>query len=248
MRTYHAAVLILVGILVLSGCTTTLHHATHPSFETDAAPMKSPRRVALLPVKVAIYEIGAGGSVEEVPQWSREGFRLVDGKVKDKLAMQSGIQLVIAPELSEESRQLLEQHRALYEQVAANRLQIRNIPAWKSKIEHPDDTVGSGMAPLKDALGADTVLFLSGYDYCASGGRVAAFIFAALFGAVVPMGHSMVHVGLVDLETGNILWTDTVYSEDKSLKNEADVDALVDLAFFGFPEPPQTEDAHAQAR
>jgi hypothetical protein len=229
-------------------CMFSLHDAVHHPLYTDAVAPTTPNRIALLPAKVAIHEISAGGSNEEVPQWSREGCRLVDGCVKEQLAMRSGIQLVVPPTLSEQDRQLLEQHRALYEQVAANRLQIQKIPAWKSKIDHPDDSIGPGLATLKSTLGADAVLFVSGYDYCASRGRVAVFIVAAVFGAVVPMGHSVVHAGLVDLETGSVLWTDTVYSDAFSLKNEAEAAAMVDQAFANFPKSGGPGGVHALAR
>lgn len=248
MRASKAAILLLIVFFAFSGCAATIHDAVHHPPDNDAVPMAPPHQIALLPAKVAIHEISAGGSVEEVPQWSQTGCRLVDCRVKEQLASLSGIQLVMPPGLSGEDLQLLEQHRALYEQVAANRLQIQKIPAWKPKIDHPDDSIGPGLARLKHALGADAVLFVSGYDYCASGGRVATFVVAAIFGAIVPMGHSIVHVGLVDFETGNVLWTDTVYSDTYSLKNEADVAAMIAQAFSSFPKTVHPGVAHAPAQ
>jgi hypothetical protein len=247
MKACQTAIPLLIAFFVLSGCATTIHDSAHHPQNTGAA-LAPPNRIALLPVKVAIHEIGAGGSTEEVPQWSQKGCRLVDCRVKDQLASRSGIQLVLPRELPEDDQQLLEQHRALYEQVAANRLQIQEIPAWKSKIDNPDDSIGPGLAHLKPTLGADAVLFVSGYDYCASGGRVATFIVAAVFGAIVPMGHSIVHVGLVDLETGCVLWTDTVYSDTYSLKSEADVAIMIDQAFSNFPKPANPGGAHVSAQ
>jgi hypothetical protein len=248
MKARQTAILLWVAFFVLSGCATTVHDAVHHPANTDAVAKAPPNRIALLPVEVAIHEIGAGGSTEEVPQWSQKGCRFVDFRVKEQLKSRSGIQLVIPPGLSEQDRQLLDQHRALYEQVAANRLQIQKIPAWKPKIDRPDDSIGPGLAHLKRTLKADAVLFVSGYDYCASGGRVATFIVAAVFGAIVPMGHSVVHVGLVDLETGSVLWTDTVCSDTYSLKNETDVAIMVDQAFANFPKPANPGVAHAPAQ
>jgi hypothetical protein len=248
MKAHQTVFPALAAFFLLVGCATTVHDAVqHPSNPNDVA-VTLPGKIALLPVKVAIHEIGAGGGVEEVPQWSREGCRLVDGRVREQLASRSGIQLVIPSGISGRDQQLLEQHRALYEQVAANRLQIRNIPAWKTKIEHPDDAIGPGLAPLKDTLGAEAVLFVSADDYCASGGRVAAFIVAAFFGAIVPMGHSVLHVGMVDLETGTVLWSDTVYSDTYSLRDETAVETMVDQAFSSFPKPAGTGGSHAHAQ
>jgi hypothetical protein len=248
MKARQTVFLAMVALFVLNGCATTVHDAVHQPLSADTGAISPPGRIAIMPAKVAILEISAGGSTEEVPQWSREGCRLVDSRVKKQLAMRSGIRLVKPPALSAQDQRLLEQHRALYEQVAANRLRIKKIPAWKSKIDHPDDSIGPGLAPLKKKLGADAVLFVSGYDYCASRGRVAAFIVAAVFGAIVPMGHSVVHVGLVDLETGSVLWTDTVYSDAFSLKNEAEAAVMVDQAFANFPRTADPGGARALVR
>ena len=248
MKTHQNVFLALAAFYFLIGCATTVHDAVHHPPNPNAVAVTLPNRIALLPVKVAIHEIGVGGSIEEVPQWSRVGCRLVDCRVREQLTSRSGIQVVIPSGLSGQDQQLLEQHRALYEQVAANRLQIQNIPAWKSKIEHSDDAIGPGLAPLKDTLGAEAVLFVSGDDYCASGGRVATFIVAAFFGAIVPMGHSVIHVGLVDVETGAVLWTDTVYSDTYSLKDETAVETMVDQAFSNFPKPAGSGGAHAHAQ
>jgi hypothetical protein len=110
-------------------------------------------------------------------------------------------------------------------------------------------TLGKGMARLKEQLDADAILFVSGYDYHSTAGRKTAFVlYAALTGVALPMGRSTLHTGLVELETGNILWTLTNSSSEYSLKKEQDVYKMIKRSFSRFPPVESREDENVRSQ
>jgi hypothetical protein len=140
------------------------------------------------------------------------------------------------PRFSEEEKSILDQHTALYGLVAGTAFSFRNVPAWEHKRKRPDYTIGNGLAYLSNKAEADAAIFVTGEDYVSSGGRKAAFVLAALFGAITLMGHSQLHAGIVDLRTGNVLWSNTAVSEEWSLKSESGAKTMVDHVFGSCPD------------
>ena len=60
------------------------------------------------------------------------------------------------------------------------------------------------------------------------------------------MGHCALHTGLVELETGDILWTYSNTHGQYSLKNEQHVHAMIKKSFSSFPPVAGQEDEHAR--
>ncbi len=78
---------------------------------------------------------------------------------------------------------------------------------WRHKLDRFDYTLGNGLAFLQDRTGADSGLLVIGRHQIATAGRVAASVLAALFGGVVvPTSRNFLTTGVVDFETGDILW------------------------------------------
>lgn len=246
--------LIFIFLLGAYGCATTNSTpaaADLPGCEAtraDQAPVSAPRKICILPVKVKISELSAGGTTEEVPQWSAEGKKIVKRCLYEYFKIHLDVEIVPVQVISEEHQRLLDQYRALYERVAANQQYIKHIAAW-SHLNGRMLTLGKGMAPLKEQLNADAILFVSGYDYHSTAGRKTAFVlYAALTGVALPMGRCALHTGLVELETGDILWSFTNSSGEYSLKKEQDVYQMIKRSFSGFPPVESQEDENARSR
>jgi len=196
-------------IALLSGCatpTTKVHYTLkeHP----DSRPL---RQVVLLPVDVDVKEMSAGGVQEEVPEWSRKAEENIRSALlvsKDSGGRCCATRVVDSSTLTPEERETLEEHLALFNTVAANAIWV-DLPgnsAWHFKSEHFDYTLGSGLSFLKTRYGVDAGLIILGEDVVSTGGRKAMAVLGATVGIGVPMGHSILVGGLVDFETGDLLW------------------------------------------
>ena len=79
--------------------------------------------------------------------------------------------------------------------------------------------LGKTAKQLKDGYGADLGLFVYLRDSYSSGSRIAAqFLMAALFGAHIPGGQQVGFVSLVDMNTGDIMWFNRLYSTTGDLR------------------------------
>ncbi len=210
MRNYRCLFSLLVVVMVLAGCATVPSAKVHYTVKND--PGSRPiQQLALLPVDVDVYEMSAGGVKEEVPEWSRtaeENIRaalLISRDSKDDCC---ATRQVDTSALTPGQREVLEEHLALFNLVAANAIWT-SLPvnsAWHFKSEHFDYTLGDGLRFLKTDYDVDAGLIVLGEDVVSSAGRKTAMVVGAMFGVVVPLGHSVLIGGLVDFETGDLLW------------------------------------------
>ena len=194
--------------LVLSSAAAFAEQSVHYSLLQDP-PRALPRKVVILPVDITVKELSAGGVVEKVPGWSAEATKVVTDALALSTRERQDIEIVPMPALNDEERQMLDEYLAGYEAIGANALVLTRFggDAWKHKREQFDYTLGEGLRFLKDKTGADAALITFGEDVVSSGGRKAAFVLAAaLLGAAIPMGYSVISLGVLDLNNGDILW------------------------------------------
>ena len=201
---------LLLAALLTAGCATTPTARLHYSLQQnpDARPLQ---RVALLPIDVDVYEITLGGVQEEVPEWSDTA----EDNIRSALLISrdSGgdccvTERVDSSALSAQERALLEEHLLLYQKVAINALVYGST--WSDKKARFDYTLGDGLSFLKTRYGVDAGLIVIGKDQVSSSGRKTAIVVGALFGVSMPLGSSMLIGGLVDFETGDLLWLNRV--------------------------------------
>jgi hypothetical protein len=204
---------LLMGLL--SGCATTTAKL-HYTLKENAA-SRPLRQVVLLPVDVDVKELSAGGVQEEFPEWSRRAEENIRAAVlvsRDSAGGCCVTRGVDSSSLTPAERETLEEHLALFNTVAANALWV-DLPgnsAWRLKSDHFDYTLGSGLSFLKTRYGVDAGLIILGEDVVSSGGRKAMAVVGATLGIGVPMGHSVLVGGLVDFETGDLLWLNRTIS------------------------------------
>ncbi|KEQ18600.1 hypothetical protein [Endozoicomonas numazuensis] len=235
MRSFRAALVLLTAFL-LGGCAaTTVQNNVHHSYSSSESEREKVKKILIVPSDVVVKELGVG-SVEEVPEWTDKGKKLVDSELKAYMNSHlNKVSWVPMPELTEEEQAILNQHIVLYDLVAGNALTITNIEAFKSETESPDDTLGSGLSFLKEKSGADSVLLTFGADFVSSGGRVMTAVLLAAAGVVIPGGHAVLNTGLIDLETGDVIWTNTSLSTSISLKDDKGAKSMVEQTLSAFP-------------
>lgn len=241
MRSFHyRPTVLLAALLLLSGCvlnTSRLHYTIR-----DNAEQALPRKVLIVPAGVTVSEFTAGGEVREVPEWSAQANEAAIASARQLVAQHPNLIEVELPALTEEERGVLDEHVALYDVVGADAFMVTQIPmeAWKHKSEHFDYGLGARLAFLKEKSGADAALIVVGGDVISTGGRKFMFLLAAAMGVGIPMGHSYMHVGLVDLNTGNLLWMNhRTTSGATDLRRQPDIDNLLTDIFTNYPGTPE---------
>ena len=228
-------------VIALTACQTSPHHRIHNSVIDQPQTLQaSSMRLLVLPLSVKVKEMSAAGIQDEVGEWTREANTHILESLQSGHPHNHRFELHKLGELSSEEDAIVEEHVALFDAVAGSALAHTMLPpvakAWQPKVEHFDYTLGPGLAFLADKTGADKALIVFGEDVISTGGRKAAFIVAAAFGVGIPMGHSFMIAGLVDLKSGDILWMDYTFSAmDKTYRKRGHVDEVLTELFTDYP-------------
>lgn len=232
--------MVATAALAMTVVTTSTHAATtyrvHYTMLEANGPIKH-RKVIVLPVEVEVAELTAGGITEVVPKWSESAKEHVTNALANFIRDNSDLEVVRSVPLTKSQKKIVEEHVALYKQVAFAAQQTTspiNAKAWKHKLSKFDYTLGSGLKFLADS-GADTAVVVYGEDYISSGGRQALFLAAAVAGVSIQLGHTFLHIGVVDLKTGNLLWTNYLFNTTSDMRVADDDTALVKKILKPYP-------------
>ncbi len=233
----------LLGIVALSGCVAANYRA-HPTLPDRAKDLKT---ITMLPPRIDVYQIGAGGVLEKIDEWSKQGTNNVIAGINGRLNQKSGLRLNIisSDELPKELEAEIEQTHALFDAVNDSILRHTYGPPvqrFEEKITNFDYSLGQEMQKL--ARGDDAVLLIRGIDHISSEGRIAlqttAMLVAAAFGvALIPRGGvTALSIALVDGKTGVVLWYIFARSEGgHDLRKPDSASSLVEQLLTEFPIP-----------
>jgi hypothetical protein len=202
--------------------------------------------VLLLPPDIRVHELSVGGVAEKVDDWTRAANQSAVEVVREMESSGQHFSIVEVPPLSADDKVLLEQYTALYELVAGNAYiaQKSPFPAWQERARSFDYTLGPGLAPLREHTQADGALFIVGNDYISSAGRKAAMVMGILAGAGPHGAPTFLSVGVVDLQTGNLIWFATDFHVgDRDLRKKGDVESMLRELFGTYPSGVRKTDA-----
>jgi hypothetical protein len=229
---FRVAITLLFS-LALSGCVTSFHKGQHEQFENSLS-QEGVKKVLLVPADIQIFELGVS-ETEEVPEWTAQGQQMVDKVLLHRFSDYSKFALTAELSLAPEDQELLDEYNELlYPVINAESTRIRN-PAWNVEGSSTKTTLGPGLKFMKDRYGVDYIVFASGQDYISSKGRKAAAVVGAIFGVGIQMGFSYLSVGVVETETGNLLWNNLVFSQEVGFLEEDEVQKAVTASLQTFP-------------
>ncbi len=244
MRFRDSLAVLTVMMLALAGCATSTAPRVHHSL-IDKPASRPLQQVVLLPVDIEVYELTAGGVREEVPEWSETAEANIRAAVlftKDDDRGRYVGRRVDSSALTAEERDVLEEHLKLFNVVAFNAILM-------DRMGYADDarfdyTLGVGLGFLKEKYDVDAGLLVVGQDVVSSAGRKATAFVGALLRVHVPLGHSILIGGLVDFETGDLLWLNHATSTgDTDLRDPESAKAFARILMRGYPGLPAETDA-----
>jgi hypothetical protein len=223
-----------VYALIVSACLTV------PAIGADnppAAVASAPIKVLLLPVDFDVLEMSASGIVEPVPEATLQAEASLEKSARQILVGTKRFQIIDMPDMSDAEKELLKEHMALYKLTANNAAQMVRLggPAWKAKQKNFDYSIGDGLKFLIERSGADTAVVVAGAKMSASGGRVAMFILLAAAGVAIPLGGAQATGGLIDLDTGRILWLEDSAAFKGDLNEKLNADNAMKVLLGQYP-------------
>jgi hypothetical protein len=233
--------LILAGLLI-SACATAPRYRAHPQLNSKIEKVKT---ITVIPLKVDVYQVTAGGVKEKMDEWCTQAKRNVLTAIEDELKLRPLLNIKSFPEIlmSEDRKINLEQTGALFEAVNSSIIihtYGQPVHRFPEKIQNFDYTLGPEVRQLSGQT--DALLFVRGVDNIATAGRKAVQAGSVILGALVGvqvtpnMGITAVNLALVDANTGEVLWFNFhASSGDHDLRNPVDTTALVIDILKDFP-------------
>jgi hypothetical protein len=229
---------LLALVLALAGCSTPTTYLARPLAE-PAEPWL-PKKVLVVPPEVNVVEVSVGGVAEKDAEWSRQAADNLLAALRAQTGKGDLFELVPMPDLTQEEKDTVEAHRAMFELVAASASEhaLSTHSFWKKRAPTLHYTVGPGLGFLAERSGADAALFISAEDAVSTGGRLVTLAATILlFGvpALTP-GYSYLAAGIVDLMSGNLLWHNFDWNiARRDLRKPQDANGLLSEVFSSLP-------------
>ncbi len=223
------AVLLLCSQLLLAACAVT-DPVRHESYQK---PIAHPARILLMKPDIECSALTASGLVEPNAAWTAQCQRSVHAALTQYMEENEAELIVyddaeLPPDRVSRYREL----SRLYEVVGVSMLLRASLPTAKSKT---DWTMGEGVRIMREDHDADYALFIFLRDEYETGGRIATRVAGALFGYAPRSAVQQGFAALVDLETGDIVWFNRLFSVTGDLREPAPARDAVELLLAGSP-------------
>lgn len=242
MRLNIKTISLILACLLISACATAPRYRAHPQINSKIENVKT---ITVIPLKVDVYQITAGGVKEKMDEWCMQAQRNVLTAIEDDLKLRPLLNIKSFPEtlMSEDRKINLEQTGALFEAVNSSIIihtYGQPVHRFPEKIQNFDYTLGPEVRQLSNQT--DALLLVRGVDNIATAGRKAVQAGGVILGALVGvninpnLGVTAVNLALVDANTGEVLWFNYHASAgDHDLRNPIDTTAMVMDILKDFP-------------
>jgi hypothetical protein len=219
-----------VAMLLLASACTISDPVRHEAYRQPIAPGA---RVLLMKPDIECSAVLASGIAEPNAEWTAQAERHVEAALEDMVEEHQG-ELV-----SYDARGLpldrQERHRELsrlYEVVAVSMATRGLVPTASAKTTW---TLGPGVRDLAHDFDADYALFIVLRDQYETGGRIATRLAAAALGVVTTAAVQQGFASLIDLETGDIVWFNQLFSTTGDLREADEARQSVEKLLEGCP-------------
>ncbi|MBL4613372.1 MAG: hypothetical protein JKY27_00645 [Magnetovibrio sp.] len=192
------------------------------------------RRVVLMPTDIELSNLTAGGMAVPNAEWTANAEKHFFNSLRDRLAQTNAEVRVSNKGLDQPPTQikLIKLH-----EVVGNSLLVFG-PGSRLALPTKTNgkwTLGPSARFLKDHYQSDYALFVHIRDSYASGERVAAILVAGLFGVGLQGGVQRGFASLVDLNTGDVVWHNSIVRQQGELRTIDGARETADKLLTGFP-------------
>ena len=248
------------GMLALAGASAVAMAA--PAAADDMTrqgftfPENGEMKIVVFRPDVAVGSQKVSGLVEPNAEWTEAARANIQQKLVERAELLNA-DLTFIDELEGEDAELLTEYRGLFEAVSSSifthvtvgdklATKIERVPVTRNgrtkmrNVQQLDWTLGPGAAQLREATGADYAMFVFTNDAYGDSGRKAAQV-AGMLGCIIGVcvavasGVHVGYAGLVELETGNIVWFNTDLSIGGDPREIDGADKRVRQLMEGFP-------------
>lgn len=265
IRGFRAAALAAVATVAVFAAAPAPAYAGSTTAEGFSFPADGQMKIVVFRPDVHVGSLKVGGLDEPNAEWTEQARANIQQKLEERASLMNA-EIKFIDELEGENAALLTDYRALFEAVSGSifqhvtvgdKLATKTITkeetlhgrTKKVKVQKLDWTLGPGAAELKEATGADYAMFVFTHDAYGDAGRKAAQavgMLGCLIGAcvIVKAGVHIGYAGLVDLNTGNIVWFNTDLSMGGDPREAEGAEKRVGQLMDGFPvRDPELEQA-----
>lgn len=217
--------LAMVLVVLLAACT----HVKSLQGEVAESTYTSPR-VLLIPPDVILVELTTAGLPLPRADWTGHAERVLFGVLEESIAARGGRLIRYqAPEnralYAPEHVTAVALHNAIVNTLITYRYrqdQLGNQSALPTRAEGLGWTLGESVRPLREDYDADYALFLIYRHISSSPGRALLNTLALVFfGAIQPTSQAVGFVSLVDLHSGQVVWTNLLSSQGLDVNQPA---------------------------
>jgi hypothetical protein len=230
----RAAACAALAALLVAGCSTT---ATQ-SHVTELRRASPDPKILLMPLDVELMEMDMGGVLEPKPEWTAAARRFITEEVRAERS-RLGFRLEEFPEEfpgPPEEQELIDQlvkvHAAVGRAMRTNRKPLQEL---RSLGEKPRWSLGEDVQVLRKRTGADYALFVHVRDSYASDGRKLVMLAGAALRTGILGGVQSGFASLVDLQTGDIVWSNQLGRVTGDLRTREPATETVRILLKDFP-------------
>ncbi len=206
--------------LGMAACTQT------KSFVHDQVPARPDGsvEVLLLEPDIELSEISVGGIAFPKADWTERGRSNVNAALVQIMEQKDARLIYYEPPADAPPEhpynQILKLHEAVGSEILNHKYSNNSFLTLPTKKDKFDWTLGPEVQQLREVYAADYALFVYFRDSFATGGRVAMMVVVgALTGVAIPGGFQVGYASLVDLDSGDILWFNVLFSEVGDLRD-----------------------------
>ena len=224
----RAARVLAAGLLIVVGSAQAQSRNLAPGF--TALPKDA--KVVVAPLDVELFELTAGGVMTPKADWTDAANKHMGEALMRKAASLGLESKFISSAVADDHAELMHLHAAVARSIASHHTGLLKLPTKEDKL---DWSFGDSMRPLQQASGARYALFTWVRDSYASAERKAMMVGMALLGVGLGGGAQVGYASLVDLESGQVLWFNQLFSATADLRDAKSAGASLDELLKGFP-------------
>lgn len=235
---------VLVLTCMLAGCVSTKSLRA-----AGGTPVREYPRVVLMPPDVLVVEITTAGVPIPRADWTASAEKTLVDVTEDAVLARLGTLLPYRPPAAETGMPVDRRHLPalrLYQVVLGSILAYNYQPSSGGRGRGPslvtkdrkalDWTLGHTITPLRADYQADYLLFLTYRQASSNAGRAAVSAAAlALFGMIAPTSQTIGLASLVDLHTGEVVWTNMLKGSEIEVGEPEGLREKMRELFKGWP-------------